>query len=397
MTPEQIVLNLASTVGSYYADPQENLPANVTINDLDKFLATVITEFDSGYKLKRSSWKLMKSDISKYFQDVEDKKTTLFASMEEEALAEVVSGAAGVASAFLSEFPGLNLGLIGTMMLAQGSEMFLERRIALLEKTIVEDLVGSQKKLSSKDSFKYCEVYTDAVHKNTIMYARLNLATSNDRVRAMFLGAVFCTKKRYKECNVEQLKELFINFYHATKADPELVNKYSALLHSIKHIEDPKKIKIQLDSFFGRFADKVRISVAWTCNMFIFAMGVKAYKVSRNAAVARQRAANLATGDVLEEPINNINEDGEAVPVVEEDNLEREVPAAIEGEVANTVGKLGVCIKSIGALASVLVIVVGILTSIKGFEVKSKLEEQIRKVEKELEAYYTKLVHTAIE
>jgi hypothetical protein len=228
-----VVLNITSEIGHMMVEPSY-CPALVPQSDIINFFASLILEQESSYTLKNSDLNMMKSDINHYFDSVTSDKNRLIVEESAEAAADLVAAAATIAAAAGSWIPFVNFGLAATAIAATAAALGLEIATAKLEKTVVEEISNADSKIIQYDSFKNIKVYSSAVNANALFYPKLQLGATIKQMRALFLGVIVIIKKSNQgKCTPEAMKQIFIDYYNATKADPNLVDRFTEIMQEL--------------------------------------------------------------------------------------------------------------------------------------------------------------------
>ncbi len=376
-----LILLMTSEIGHMMKDPTY-CPPSADQADIMGFFNSLITEQEASYTLKHSNLPQMQKDIASYFDDVSSDKNKLIAEEAAEAAADVVAAAATIAAAAGSWVPFVNFGLAAAAIAATATALGLEIASEDLQKTVVEEISAADSHIISKySSFDNVKIYSEAVNVNNLFYPRFQLAATVKQMRALFLGVIVVVKKQNKgKCTAEDVKKIFLDYYDATQASPELVGEYEQILQALDETNDTDKFKNDMEVLVAKMPAIVVRS--YTSIMLAFAVAIAIRK--GKAAYSVYTAARDAMPPDIE--LSELDAEGNAVE-------ESGAPAA-EAEVMST-AEIG--IRAMGVLAGVATLVFAALEIVKAVDTDKKLTKAIADAKEGITDYYTALVKSSID
>jgi hypothetical protein len=376
-----VVLNITSEIG-HMMDDATYCPPSATQADIMEFFKTLILEQGSSYTLKNSDINAMTHDINDYFEGVTKSKNKLIAEESSEAAMDLVVAAATIAAEAGSWIPLVNFGLAATAIAATATALALEVESEKLEKTVVEEISDSDSRIIKQyNSFENLKTYSSAVTANTLFYPRLQLGATIKQMRALFIGVIVIIKKSNKGlCSAEDMKKTFVDYYNATRADPELVDKFIEIMQELDEGGDPEKFKEDIAAFFKPLPDAVVRGYASIMLSFATSIAIRkgavAYKAYRAALAAAPPMIEL---DELDAEGNVVKKSG--------------APAA-EAETLST-AEIGV--RAMAVLAAVASVVFAGLEIAKAVDTDKKLTKAISDAKSGITNYYTALVNRTVD
>lgn len=372
-----IVLIVTSEIGHMLAD-KAALPPNVTESDILSFFQTIIDEQEASYSLKHSDINQMKRDITGYFDKVTSDKNKLIAEESAEAAADAVAAAATIAAAAGSWIPLVNFALTAGAVAATATALGLEIASEKLEKTVVAEISGADHSIIALPSFSNIQKYSQAVNANNLFFPRFQLPATVKNYRALFLAIVFMQKKMHKgKCTPDDIKELFINYYNATQADPKLVSKFTALMQELEDASasEAPKIQAKIEAFFKGAPGAV--VKGYSGIMLAFAASI-AIKKGRAAYAAYQAGLEARPPEI---ELSELDAEGNPIE-------ESGAPAAD----LETLSFAEIGVRALGVVAGVATLVFAGLEIAKAVDTDKKLSKAIDDARSSITTYYTALV-----
>jgi len=354
-------------------------PEGITQEDIMGFLTTLITEYESSYRLKHADLSKIKHDINDYFQDVTKEKNKLITEKASAAAAEIIAGAALVVVACTSWVPGINFAVSAGAAAAEATALGLEIAADKLQDTVVEDISNADVHLRKRASFKDIKTYLDAQTSNTKFFPRFQFGITIIEMRAVFIAVCITATKELKKNSLTNtdLKKMFIDWYNAFNDDETLKETFSNLYDTMEaNPEDTAPFKKQYDEYVSSVPFQYRLSGV--------SMGITAsitVSIRKGRLFYKMYKSVNSWSKAFNAELAELDADGKIVGAESAESGEMEVLSAGEA-----------CSFAISTLAGFASIAFGVLEAVEADKLDDKLTGQISDTKKAITAYYVQLV-----